>query len=198
MGGRPYPSTSEVTQTWPQREEWPCPGSRGRHASRRQRSAQRSAACQSRQRHTTKLASTRQHTAHSIVEQSKAVYHNNGGGQPHHPPQAPAPAHTQRPGWGLDPPHGHFTHAQPPPPTNKARAQASGPGGLDSGPPMGGRPYPSASEVTRTQPQRGEQPCPGSRCRHASRRQHSAQRTGGMTSPAHDCAQHTVQRSKAK
>ena len=92
MGGRPYPSTLEVTRTRPRREEWPCPGSRGRHASWRQCSAQRSAACQSQQRHTAKLGSTRQHTAHSMAEQSKAVYHNNGGGQPHHPPQAPAPA----------------------------------------------------------------------------------------------------------
>ena len=69
FGGRPYPSTSEVTRTRPRQEEWPCPGSRGRHASRRQHGAQRSAARQSRQRHTAKLASTRQHTAHSIAGQ---------------------------------------------------------------------------------------------------------------------------------
>ena len=166
MGGRPYPSTLEVTRTRPRREEWPCPGSRGRHPSWRQRSAQCNAARQSRQRHTPKLASTRQHAAHNIAEQRKAVYHNNGGGQPHHPPQAPAPAqHPTRPGWGPDPPHGHFTHTQPPPPANKAHTQTSkaGPGGSDSAPPMGGRPYPSASEVTRTQPRRGERPCPGSR-----------------------------------
>ena len=53
---------------------------------------------------------------------------------------------TQRPRWGPDPPHGHFTHAPPPPLANKTRVQASkaGPGGLDSTLPMGGRPYPSA------------------------------------------------------
>ena len=64
---------------------------------------------------------------------------------------------TQRPGWGPDPPHRHFTHTQPPPPANKARAQTSkaGPGGSDSAPPMGRRPYPSASEVTRTRPRQG-------------------------------------------
>ena len=82
---------------------------------------------------------------------------------------------TQRPVWGADPPHGHCTHAQPPPPTNGARAQESqaGPGGSDSAPPMGGRPCPSASEVTRTRPPREERPCPGSRGRRASWRQHS-------------------------
>ena len=46
---------------------------------------------------------------------------------------------TQRPVWGPDPPHGHCTHAQPPPPTNGVRAQESkaGSGGSDSAPPMG-------------------------------------------------------------
>ena len=39
-----------------------------------------------------KRASTRQHTAHSTAEQSKVVYCNNSGGQPHHPPRAPTPA----------------------------------------------------------------------------------------------------------
>ena len=29
---------------------------------------------------------------------------------------------TPHPVWGADPPHGHCTHAQPPPPTNGARA----------------------------------------------------------------------------
>ena len=57
MGGRPYPSTSEVTRIRPRREEWPCPGSRGRHASWRKRSAQRSAARHSRQRHTATVRS---------------------------------------------------------------------------------------------------------------------------------------------
>ena len=51
----------------------------------------------------------------------------------------------------------------------------------------GGRPYPSASEVTQTRLQRGERPCPGSRGRHASRRQRSAQ-CGGCI--AHNAAQH--------
>ena len=32
---------------------------------------------------------------------------------------------TQHPGWGPDPPHGHFTHTQPPPPANKAAHGAS-------------------------------------------------------------------------
>ena len=103
MGGRPYPSTSEVTRTRPQREEWPCPGSRGRHASWRQRSAQRSAARQSWQRHIAKLASTRKHTTHITAKQSKAVYHNNGGGQPDHLPQAPAPAQHPTPKVGATP-----------------------------------------------------------------------------------------------
>ena len=103
MGGRPYPSFSEATWTRPRREEWPCPGSRGRHASWRQRSAQRSTARQSRQRHTAKLAGTRQHAAHNIAEQSKAVYHNNGGRQPHHPPQAPALAQHPMPKVGATP-----------------------------------------------------------------------------------------------
>ena len=104
MGGRPYPSTSEVTRTRPRREEWPCPGSRGRgHASWRQCSAQRSAARQCRQRHTAKPASTRQHTTHNIAEQSKAVYHNNRRGQPHHPPQALAPAQHPTPRVGAKP-----------------------------------------------------------------------------------------------
>ena len=51
----------------------------------------------------------------------------------HHQPK------TQRPGWGADPPHRHFTHAQPLPPANEARAQApkAGPGGSDSAPPNG-------------------------------------------------------------
>ena len=94
---------------------------------------------------------------------------------------------TQRPVWGADPPHGHCTHAQPPPPTNGARAQESqaGPGGPDSAPPMGGRPCPSASEVTRTRPPREERPCPGSRGRRASWRQRSAQRGGSI---AHNAA----------
>ena len=89
---------------------------------------------------------------------------------------------TQRPVWGADPPHGHCTHAQPPPPTNGARAQESqaGPGGSDSAPPMGGRPCPSASEGTRTRPPREERPCPGSRGCRASWRQRSAQRRGSI------------------
>ena len=183
MGGRPCPSTSEVTWARPRREEWPYPGSRGRHTSWRQRSAQGSAALKSRQRHIAKFASTRKHAAHNTAKQSKAVYHNDGGGQPHHPLQAPAPPNTQRPVWGADPPHGQCTHAQPPPPTNGARAQESqaGPGGSDSAPPMGGRPCPSASEVTRTRPPREERPCPGSRGRRASWRQRSAQRGGNIT-----------------
>ena len=92
---------------------------------------------------------------------------------------------TQRLVWGPDPPHG--THAQPPPPTNGARAQESkaGPGGSDSAPPMGGRPCPSASKVTRTRPPREERPCPGSRGRRASWRQRSAQRGGSI---AHNAA----------
>ena len=121
MGGRPYPSTSEVTRTRPQREEWPCPGSRGRHASWRQHSAQRSAARQSRQRHTAKLASTRQHTAHHIAEQSKAVYHNNGSGQPHHPPQAPPLTQHPTPRVGATP----TTWALHPRTTTAARKQGT-------------------------------------------------------------------------
>ena len=103
MGGRPCPGTSEVTRARPTREEWPYPGSRGRHASWRQHSAQRSAARKSWQRHTTKLATTRKHAAHSIAEQSKAVYHNDGGRQPHHLPQAPAPPQHPTPSVGARP-----------------------------------------------------------------------------------------------
>ena len=103
MGGRPCPSTSEVTWARPRREEWPYPGSRGRHTSWRQHSAQGSTAPKSRQRHIAKFASTRKHAAHSTAEQSKAVYHNDGGGQPHHPPQAPAPAQHPTPSVGATP-----------------------------------------------------------------------------------------------
>ena len=103
MGGRPCPSTSEVTWARPRREEWPYPGSRGRHTSWRQHSAQRSAAPKSWHRHIAKFASTRKHAAHSTTEQSKAVYHNDGGGQPHHPPQAPAPAQHPTPSVGARP-----------------------------------------------------------------------------------------------
>ena len=97
-----------------------CLGSCVRHASWRQRSAQRSTARQSRQRHTAKLASTRQHAAHSIADQSKAVYHNNGGGQPHHPPQAPAPAQHPTPRVGARP----TTRALHPRTATTARKQA--------------------------------------------------------------------------
>ena len=124
MGGRRYPSTLEVTQTQPRGEEWPCPGSR-RHASWRQRSAQCSPARESRQRHTAKHASTRQHAAHSIAEQSKVVYHNNGGGQPHHPPQAPAPAQHPTPRVGARPITQALHPRKPPPPANKASTQTS-------------------------------------------------------------------------
>ena len=107
---------------------------------------------------------------------------------------------TQRPVWGPDPPHGHCTHAQPPPPTNRARAQESkaGPGGTDSAPPMGGRPCPSASEVTRTQPPREERPCPGSRGRRASWRQRSAQRGGSIAHNAGSTAGQSRQRHTMK
>ena len=124
---------------------------------------------------------------------------------------------TPRPLWGADPPQGHCTHAQPPPPTNGARAQESqaGPGGSDSAPPMGGRPCPSASEVTRTRPPREERPCPGSRGRRASWRQRSAQRGGSIAhnatlqakagrgtqcnSPAHNSTQqHTTTEEQSK
>ena len=97
MVGRPCPSTSEVTWARPRREEWPCPGSRGRHTSWRQHSAQGSAAPKSRLRHIAKFASTRKHAAHRTAKQSKAMYHNDGGRQPHHPPQAPAPAQHPTP-----------------------------------------------------------------------------------------------------
>ena len=96
MSGRLCPNTSEVTRAQPRREEWPYPGSRGRHA-------QHSAARKSWQRHTAKLASTRKHAAHSIAEQSKAVYHNDGGGQPQHLPQAPAPTQHPTPSVGAKP-----------------------------------------------------------------------------------------------
>ena len=59
----PCPSTSEVTWAQPRREEWPYPGSRGRHNSWRQHNAQHNAAPKSWQRHMVKFASTRKHTA---------------------------------------------------------------------------------------------------------------------------------------
>ena len=189
MVGRPCPSTSEVTWARPRREEWPYPGSRGRHTSWRQRSAQGSAAPKSRQRHIAKFASTRKHAAHRTAKQSKAVYHNEGGRQPHHPPQARAPAQHPTPSVGGRPTT-RALHPRTATAAHKrgARAQESqaGPGGSDSAPPMGGRPCPSASEVTRTRPPREERPCPGSRGRRASWRQRSAQRGGSI---AHNAAQ---------
>ena len=136
MGGRPYPSTLEVTGTRPRQKEWPCQGSRGRHASWRPRGAQRSAAHQSRQRHTAKFASTRKHAAHGIAEQSKAVYHNNGGRQPHHLPQARAPAQHPMPRVGATP----TTRALHPRTATTARKQGTRaslkgrPRGLELGP----------------------------------------------------------------
>ena len=142
MGGRPYPSSSEVTRIWPSREEWPCPGSRGRHTSWRKCSAHRSAARQSWRRYTAKLDSTRKHTAHSIVEQSKAMYHNNGGKQPHHLPQAPIPAQHPTPRVGARP----TTRALHPRTTTTARKQGTHaslkgrPQGLGLGPANGWAP----------------------------------------------------------
>ena len=66
-------------------------------------STQRTAADQSRQRHTMKRASTRRHTAHNTTEQSKVVYRHNSGGQPHHPPRAPTPAQHPTPKVGARP-----------------------------------------------------------------------------------------------
>ena len=183
MGGRPCPSTSEVTRARSRQEEWPYPGSHGRHTSWTQHNAQRSATPKNWQRHTAKLAITRKHTPHSVAEQSKAVYHNDGGGQPHHPPQAPAPAQHPTPSVGARPTT-RALHPRTATSAHKQGAHASlkgKPRGLDSAPPMGGRPYPSASEVTRTRPPQGERPCPGSRGHHASRRQRSAQRGGTST-----------------
>ena len=135
MVGRPCPSTSEVTWARPRREEWPCPGSRGRHTSWRQRSAQGSAAPKSRQRHIAKFASTRKHAAHRTAKQSKAVYHNDGSRQPHHPPQAPAPAQHPTPIVGGRPTT-RALHPRTATAAHKrgARAQESqaGPGGSDS------------------------------------------------------------------
>ena len=187
MGGRPCPSTSEVTQARPRREEWPYPGSCGRHASRRQRSAARNAAGRDTQRNLPAHEST-QHTVQQnnpkqCTTTMAADSHTTCRKHQHQP-------NTQRLVWGPHPPHGHCTHAQPPPPTNRARAQVSkaSPGGSDSAPPMGGRPYPSTSEVTRTRPPRGGggRPCLGSRGRHASQRQRSGQRGGNI---AHNAAQ---------
>ena len=121
MGGRSYPRTLEITRTRPRREEWPCPGSRGRHASWRQHIAQCSAVRQSWQRHTAKLASTRKHTTQLIAEQSKAVYHTNRGGQPHHLPQAPTRAQHPTPKVGARP----TTQAFHPRTASAARKQGS-------------------------------------------------------------------------
>ena len=50
-----------------------------------------------------KRTSTRKHAAHNIAEQSKAMYHNNSGGQAHHLPQVPAPAQHPTPRVGARP-----------------------------------------------------------------------------------------------
>ena len=208
MGGRPYPSTSEVTWTQPRREEWPCPGSRGRHASWRQCSAQHSAARHSWQRHTAKLASTRKHAAHSIAEQSKTVYHNNGGGLPHHLPQAPTPAQHPTP----------TTRALHPRKATAAckqgtRASLKGrPRGLGLGPANGWAALSKRFGSYLNSASTGRAALPG--YRHASRRQRSAQRGGNIAhntaqhtkagrgtqrnTLAHDNTQHTTQQSKAK
>ena len=111
-----------VTWARPRREEWPYRGSRGRHTSWRQHSAQGSAAPKSRQGHIAKFGSTRKHAAHSTAEQSKAVYHNDGGGQPHHPPQAPAPAQHPTPSVGARPTTGNApTHSHRRPQTGRTR-----------------------------------------------------------------------------
>ena len=188
MGGRPYPSTSEVTRTRPRREEWPCPGSRRRQASWRQRSAQRSSVRHS--WHTAKLASTRKHAAHIIAEQSKALYHNNGGGQPHHPPQAPRPAQHPTPRVGARP----TTRALHPRTAIAARKQGTRaslkgrPRGLGLGPANWWAALSKRFGGYQTRPQWGERPCLGSRGHHASRRQRSARRRGSV---AHNAAQQT-------
>ena len=130
MGGRPYPSASEVTRTRPPREERPCPGSRGHRASWRQRSAQRggsiahNAALQAKAGRGTQCNSpahnsTQQHT--TTEEQSKVVYHNNSGGQPHHPPQTPTPAKHPTPKVGAKP----TTRALHPHPATAAHKQGT-------------------------------------------------------------------------
>ena len=40
-----------------------------------------------------KRTSARQHAPHSTAEQSKVMYRNNSGGQPHHLPRAPLHPH---------------------------------------------------------------------------------------------------------
>ena len=135
----------------------PHGGSTAHNATQHARAGRGTQTC----RHTAARSTQCSRTKQSNVPQQRRR-------KPHHPPQAPAPAQHPTRKQGPDTPHGHFTHAQPPPPANKARAQTSkaGPGGSDSSPPMGRRPYPSASEITRTRPRRGERPCPGSRGPH--------------------------------
>ena len=160
MGGWPCPSTSEGTRARPRREEWLYPGSRGCHASWGQHNAQRSAALKSWQRHTAKLASTRKHTAHSIADQSKAVYHNDGGGQPHHLPQAPAPAQHPTPKVGARP----TTRALHPriatPPTNRAHTQVPklGPGARTRPRQWVGGPIQALRRLPELGPHRGSGP----------------------------------------
>ena len=97
------------------------------------------AAPKSWQRHIAKFASTRKHTAHSTAEQSKAVYHNDGGGQPHHPPQAPAPAQQPTPSVGARPTT-RALHPRTATAAHKRGARAriqGGPRGLGRGPANG-------------------------------------------------------------
>ena len=142
------------------------------------------------QRHTAKLATTRKHTTHNIAEQSKAVYHNNGGGQPNHLPQAPTPAQHPTPRMGARP----TTRALHPRTATAARKQGmrtslkGRPRGLGLGPANGWAAlskrfggYPNSAPT-------GGAALPGSRGRHASRRQCSAQRGGNV---AHNAAQQT-------
>ena len=86
-----------------------------------------------------KLPAHESHTAHSIAEQSKAVYHNDGGGQPHHLPQAPAPAQHPTPRVGATP-TAWALHPRPATAAHKQGAVASPKGrprGLGLGPANG-------------------------------------------------------------
>ena len=92
MGGQPYPSTLVVTRIRPQWEEWPCPGSRGRHASWRQRNTPELAQAHS---------ETCQHMTARRTEQSSVPQQQRRTATP--PLQAPAPAQHPTPMVGARP-----------------------------------------------------------------------------------------------
>ena len=113
------------------------------------------------------------------------LFGGGGGGQPHHLPQAPTPAQHPTPRVGAKP----TTRALHPSTATAARKQGTcaslkgRPRGLGLGPANG---WTALSKHFGGYPTSA--PCPGSRGRHASRRQRSAQCGGNV---AHNATQQT-------